>query len=179
MVQYYAARENDTNLYLSSYVPNPSSEGRFITYLSRSVFTSPEAPSDNDGNTGAIEGSDVFGYADGTTSSKFYNVGGRRQIEHVYHGLSGTAGSTPVGAWMFMGSRERSSGGPFFKDIDFQSGRAVEIYNCIFTGHTQTEAYRAGLHSFALQINGGQTPTEPNYAWMENPNDPVNNRLNK
>ena len=177
VVQYYAARENDTNLYLSAYVPNPTSEGRFIAYLSRSVFTNPEAPSDNDGNTGAIEGSDVFGHADGTTSSKFYNVGGRRQIEHVYHGLSGTAGSTPVGAWMFMGSRERSSGGPFFKDIDFQSGRAVEIYNCIFTGHTQTEAYRAGLHSFALQINGGQTPTEPNYAWMENLRDLPTNTL--
>ena len=177
IVQYYAVRENDTNLYLSSYVPNPSSEGRFIAYLSRSVFTSPEAPSDNDGNTGAIEGSDVFGYADGTTSSKFYNVGGRRQIEHVYHGLSGTAGSTPVGAWMFMGSRERSSGGPFFKDIDFQSGRAVEIYNCIFTGHTQTEAYRAGLHTFALQVNGGQAPTEPSYAWMENLRDLTTNTV--
>jgi rhamnogalacturonan endolyase len=175
VVQYYATRENDTNLYLSSYVPNPTVEGRFIAYLSRSVFTNPEAPSDNDGNTGAIEGSDVFGYADGTTSSKFYNVGGRRQIEHVYHGLAGTAGSTPVGAWMFMGSRERSSGGPFFKDIDFQSGRAVEIYNCIFTGHTQTEAYRAGLHTFALQINGGQAPTEPSYSWMENVRDPTTN----
>lgn len=177
VVQYYAVRENDTNLYLSSYVPNPSSEGRFIAYLSRSVFTNPEAPSDNDGTTGAIEGSDVFGHADGTTSSKFYNVGGRRQIEHVYHGLAGTAGSTPVGAWMFMGSRERSSGGPFFKDIDFQSGSAVEIYNCIFTGHTQTEAYRAGLHTFALQVNGGQTPTEPSYAWMENLRDLTTNTV--
>jgi len=177
VVQYYAVRENDTNLYLSSYVPNPTSEGRFIAYLSRSVFTNPEAPSDNDGTTGAIEGSDVFGHADGTTSSKFYNVGGRRQIEHVYHGLAGTAGSTPVGAWMFMGSRERSSGGPFFKDIDFQSGSAVEIYNCIFTGHTQTEAYRAGLHTFALQVNGGQTPTEPSYAWMENLRDLPTNTL--
>ncbi|MBU6310106.1 MAG: hypothetical protein KJS77_10215, partial [Planctomycetes bacterium] len=177
VVQYYAVRENDTNLYLSSYVPNPTSEGRFIAYLSRSVFSTPEAPSDNDGTTGAIEGGDVFGHADGTTSSKFYNVGGRRQIEHVYHGLAGTAGSTPVGAWMFMGSRERSSGGPFFKDIDFQSGSAVEIYNCIFTGHTQTEAYRAGLHSFALQINGGQMPTEPNYAWMENLRDLPTNTL--
>jgi len=177
VVQYYATRENDTNLYLSSYVPNPTSEGRFIAYLSRSVFVNPEDPSDNDGNTGAIEGSDVFGHADGTTSSKFYNVGGRRQIEHVYHGLSGTAGATPVGAWMFMGSRERSSGGPFFKDIDFQSGSAVEIYNCIFTGHTQTEAYRAGLHTFALQINGGQAPTEPSYAWMENIRDPTTNAV--
>jgi len=168
VVQYYAVRENDSNLYLASYVPTPTSEGRFIAYLSRSVFTNPEAPSDNDGTTGAIEGSDVFGHADGTTSSKFYNVGGRRQIEHVYHGLAGTAGSTPVGAWMFMGSRERSSGGPFFKDIDYQSSSAVEIYNCIFTGHTQTEAYRAGLHTYALQVNGGQAPTEPNYAWLEN-----------
>jgi rhamnogalacturonan endolyase len=177
VVQYYAVRENDTNLYLSSYVPNPTSEGRFIAYLSRSVFTNPEAPSDNDGTTGAIEGSDVFGHADGTTSSKFYNVGGRRQIDHVYHGLGGTAGATPVGAWMFMGSRERSSGGPFFKDIDFQAGSAVEIYNCIFTGHTQTEAYRAGLHTYALQVNGGQTPTEPSYAWLENLRDLATNTL--
>jgi len=178
VVQYYAVRENDTNLYLSSYVPNPTSEGRFIAYLSRSVFTNPEAPSDNDGTTGAIEGSDVFGHADGTTSSKFYNVGGRRQIEHVSHGLAGTAGSTPVGAWMFMGSRERSSGGPFFKDIDFQAGSAVEIYNCIFTGHTQTEPYRAGLHTYALQVNGGQAPTEPSYAWLENLRDlPTNTAL--
>jgi rhamnogalacturonan endolyase len=175
VVQYYAVRENDANLYLASYVPTPTSEGRFIAYLSRSVFTNPEAPSDNDGTTGAIEGSDVFGHADGTTSSKFYNVGGRRQIEHVYHGLTGTAGSTPVGAWMFMGSRERSSGGPFFKDIDFQSGSAVEIYNCIFTGHTQTEAYRAGLHTFALQVNGGQTPTEPTYTWLESVRDATTN----
>jgi len=171
VIQYYAVRENDTNLYLSSYVPNPSSEGRFIAYLDRNVFTNPEAPSDNAGNTGSIEGSDVFGHADGTTSSKFYNVGGRRQIDHVFHGLAGTSGSTPVGAWMFMGSRERSSGGPFFRDIDFQSGSAVEIYNCIFTGHTQTEPYRAGLHTFALQVNGGQTPTEPSYAWQENVRD--------
>ncbi|MGI9176651.1 MAG: rhamnogalacturonan lyase B N-terminal domain-containing protein [Pirellulales bacterium] len=177
VVQYYAVRENDTNLYLSSYVPNPSSEGRFIAYLERSVFTNPEAPSDNEGSTGAIEGSDVFGHADGTTSSKFYNVGGRRQIEHISHGLSGVAGSTPVGAWMFMGSRERSSGGPFFKDIDFQASSAVEIYNCIFTGHTQTEVYRAGLHTFALQVNGGQAPIEPSYAWMENVRNPTTNAL--
>ena len=177
VVQYYAVRENDTNLYLSSYVPNPTSEGRFIAYLSRSVFTNPEAPSDNDGTTGAIEGSDVFGHADGTTSSKFFNVGGRRQIDHVSHGLTGTAGSTPVGAWMFMGSRERSSGGPFFKDINYQSSSAVEIYNCIFTGHTQTEAYRAGLHTFALQVNGGQAPTEPSYTWLENLRDLATNTV--
>ena len=178
VVQYYATRENDPNLYLASYVPTPTVEGRFIAYLEKSIFTNREDPSDNNGSTGAIEGGDVFGHADGTTSSKFYNVGGRRQIEHIYHGVSGTAGSTPVGAWMFMGSRERSSGGPFFKDIDFQTGSAVEIYNCIFTGHTQTEDYRPGLHTFALQLNGGQTPTEPSYAWMENLRDlTTNDRL--
>jgi len=173
VVQYYAVRENDNNLYMASYVPNPSTEGRFIAYLQRSIFTGREAPSDNGGNTGAIEGGDVFGHADGTTSSKFYNVGGRRQIDHVYHGVTGTASGIPVGAWMFMGSRERSSGGPFFKDIDFQSGSSVEIYNCIFTGHTQTEPYRAGLHTYALQLNDGQTPTEPSYAWLEQVTDPT------
>src|SRR5437764_907264 len=79
-----------------------------------------------------------------TTTSKFYNMG-RQMIENIYHGVTGTAGGAPVGAWMFMGNREHSAGGPFFKDIDFQSSSAVEIYNCVFTGHTQTESFRQGL----------------------------------
>ncbi|HSV15249.1 MAG TPA: rhamnogalacturonan lyase B N-terminal domain-containing protein, partial [Tepidisphaeraceae bacterium] len=169
VIQYYAVRENDNNLYMASLptdVTNGPGEGRFIAYLNRSVFTTPEAPSDNAGTTGAIEGSDVFGHADGTTTSKFYNMG-RRMIDNTYHGLTGTAGTTSVGAWMFMGNREHSAGGPFFKDIDYQSDAAVEIYNCLFTGHTQTEAFRQGLQGpYAFQFTSGVAPTTPDYSWM-------------
>jgi rhamnogalacturonan endolyase len=169
VIQYYAVRKNDNNIYMASLpidVNNGPGEGRFIAYLDRNVFANPEAPSDNAGTTGAIEGSDVFGHADGTTTSKFYNMG-RRMIDNVYHGLTGTANGTSVGAWMFMGNREHSAGGPFFKDIDFQSGSDVEIYNSIFTGHTQTEPYRQGLHVYSFHFTGGALPTTPDYSWLE------------
>ncbi len=100
VIQYYAVRRNDDNIYMASLpidVNNGPGEGRFIAYLNRSVFTTPEAPSDLAGSTGAIEGSDVYGFANGTTASKFYNMG-REMIDNIYHGLTGAAGSTTVGA---------------------------------------------------------------------------------
>src|SRR5947207_13812655 len=94
---------------------------------------------------------------------------GRRMIENIYHGATGTAGGNNVGAWMFMGNRETSSGGPFFKDIDFQTtSSATEIYNCLFTGHEQTEAYRQGLKGpYSLQFTNGSAPVAPDYSWLE------------
>lgn len=169
VIQYYAVRKNDDNLYMASLptdVNNGPGEGRFIAYLSRSVFTNIEPYSDISQNVGAVEGSDVFRNADGTTASKFYNT--RDMQTNLYHGVTGAAGSTSVGAWMFMGNRETSSGGPFFKDIDFQTtSAATEIYNCLFTGHTQTEAFRQGLKGpYALQFTDGSAPVTPDYSWM-------------
>lgn len=184
VIQYYGVRRNDNNLYFASLpidVNNGPGEGRFIAYLNRSVFSNPEEPSDNAPRSAAdtvraIEGQDVFGHSDGTTSSKFFNMG-RRMIENDVHGVTGMAAGQPVGAWMFMGNRERSAGGPFFKDIDFQSSNAVEIYNCIFTGHTQTEAYRQGLHTYAMQFNDGSAPTTPDYSWLESARDAGGNPI--
>ncbi len=166
VIQYYAVRNGDNNLYMASDV-NAGGEGRFIAYLSRDVFTNIEEPSDISGNVGAVEGSDVFYMADGTTRSKFYND--RRMVENEYHGVTGAVGRLHVGAWMFMGNREHSAGGPFFKDIDFQTtSGATEIYNVLFSGHTQTEPYRYGLQGpYALQITDGSAPTTPDYSWME------------
>ena len=86
----------------------------------------------------------------------------------LYHGITGSS----VGAWMFMGNREHSSGGPFFKDIQFQTtADSTEMYNCLFTGHTQTEAYRQGLQGpYAMQFTDGSAPTTPDYSWMANLN---------
>ncbi|HUO10000.1 MAG TPA: rhamnogalacturonan lyase B N-terminal domain-containing protein [Phycisphaerae bacterium] len=169
VIQYYAVRKNDDNIYMASLptdVNNGPGEGRFIAYLSKSVFTNIEPYSDISQNVGAVEGSDVFYNADGTTASKFYNT--REMMTNIYHGVTGTN----VGAWMFMGNREHSSGGPFFKDIDFQTTTAAtEMYNCLFTGHTQTEPYRQGLQGpYAMQFTNGSTPTTPDYSWMANLN---------
>jgi rhamnogalacturonan endolyase len=167
VVQYYAVRKDDNNLYMASNV-TAGGEGRFLAYLSRDVFTNIEEPSDISGNVGSVEGSDVFFMNDGTTRSKFYNT--RRMIENEYHGVTGSSGSIDVGAWMFMGNREHSAGGPFFKDHDFQTtGGATEIYNVLFSGHTQTEPYRYGLQGpYSLQFTDGSAPVAPDYSWMEN-----------
>jgi rhamnogalacturonan endolyase len=190
VIQYYGVRENDNNLYLLSLptdVNNGPGEGRYIAYLSRSVFTAPEVPSDNAPHSAsdvvsAIEGSDVFGHTDGAatvqaTSSKFFNMG-RRMIDNTYHGLTATTGGVTVGAWMFIGNREHSASGPFMKDIDFQASTTqVELYNCIFTGHDQTEPFRQGLHTYALQLTDGSAPTMPDYSWLENVKDSSGNLL--
>ena len=166
VIHYYVGKRGDPNIYMASLptdVNNGPGEGRYIAYLDRTKFT-PETPSDNTGSTGAIEGSDVFGHADGTTSSKFFN-NGRRMIENTIHGVVGTG----IGAFMTMGNREHSAGGPFFKDIDFQSSDTqIEMYNCVFTGHTQTEAYRHGLQGpYAMMFTSGATPALPSYSFLE------------
>jgi rhamnogalacturonan endolyase len=168
IIHYYLAKKGENNVYMASLPSDVNAspgEGRFIAYLSRGVFTNLglEEPSNISANVGAVEGSDVFYESSGVTKSKFYNT--RRMIENAYHGVTGTG----VGAWMFMGNREHGAGGPFFRDIDFQTtADATELYNCLFTGHTQTEAYRQGLLGpYAMQFTDGSLPLTPDYSWME------------
>ena len=91
VVQYYIAYKGLNNIYMATYAPGPNSpspgEMRFITYTNHSVLTNAPAPSNLTGNTGAIESSDVFGFADGTTASKYY--GETEIINDAYHGLTG------------------------------------------------------------------------------------------
>jgi rhamnogalacturonan endolyase len=173
IIHYYLAKKGEDNLYMASLPSDVNAspgEGRFIAYLSKGVFTNLglEEPSNISANIGAVEGSDVFYESSGVTKSKFYNT--RKMIDNTYHGVGGViTGGNGVGAWMFMGNREHSAGGPFFKDIDFQTtSNATELYNCLFTGHTQTEAYRQGLLGpYAMQFTDGSQPVTPDYAWME------------
>jgi len=70
---------------------------------------------------------------------------------------------------MFLGNRENSSGGPFFRDIENQEGSQQEIYNYMNSGHTQTENfYRMGLHGpYALLFNEGRIPNcAPDMTWI-------------
>jgi rhamnogalacturonan endolyase len=165
VIHYYMARKNDPVIYMATYAPEMLvSSTRFITYLDWNKFPNHPQESDTSASTGAIESADVFGRANGTTASKYY--GEIRNVEHVYHGATGPS----AGAFMFVGNRERGSGGPFWKDIDFQStGAAVELYNMPYSGHSQTEAFRPGLHGpFALVLTGGGAPTTlPDYSFID------------
>src|SRR5262249_21337366 len=62
LVHYYVARRGENNIYMADYAekcPSPG-EMRFITYLSREVFTHVPAPSDNSRSDSGVEGKDVF-----------------------------------------------------------------------------------------------------------------------
>jgi rhamnogalacturonan endolyase len=169
VIQYYIARKNFNNIYMATEVPGPNSpspgEMRFITYTNHSVLVNAPAPSNNTGNSGAIESSDVFGHSDGTTTSKYY--GEYRAIDAQTYGLTGGG----FGEFMNIGNRETSSGGPFYKDIDFQTTgtQSTELYTYTFSGHSQTENFRSGLHGpYALQfVTGSTTPAPPDYSFIE------------
>jgi rhamnogalacturonan endolyase len=166
VTQYYIARQGYDNIYMATYAgsssPPTPGEMRYIFYLDRSKFNVDPA-SDIKGRT-AIEGSDVFNDpSTGYTDSKFYSS--QRNIDDPYHGVTGPG----VGAFMMIGSREKGSGGPFFKDIALQGASGEELYNYMYSGHEQTEAYRPGLQGpYALQITDGSDPVDVDYSFMDN-----------
>ena len=119
----------------------------------------------------AQSSTDILAWPDGTTRSKYYgdNIthGKDRAIDLSYSGATGPG----IGCWMVFGNRESSSGGPFFRDIENQSGDDQEIYNYMNSGHNQTEAYRLSvLHGpYALVFTNGTPPALPiDFSWIGN-----------
>jgi rhamnogalacturonan endolyase len=159
--QYYVVRNGINSIYMATFPMNEPNVGemRWITRLQSALFTSLPAESDLTGTTGAIESSDVFGMADGTTRSKYY---GRDRAKEL--GIRGITGPGR-GVFMYYGTRESASGGPFYRDIQNQT---AEVYNYMNSGHTQTEAYRLGvLHGpYVLMFTDGSTPATPDVSFM-------------
>ncbi|HTZ20466.1 MAG TPA: rhamnogalacturonan lyase B N-terminal domain-containing protein, partial [Opitutaceae bacterium] len=175
ITQYLIVRNGENTIYLATFPGQEPAVGelRWITRLSYDLLPNGPAPSNNNGNTGAIESSDVFGHADGTTTSKYYGDGvthGKdRAMDLTFSGATGTN----VGVWMVFGNRESSSGGPFFRDIENQgdgAGSDQEVYNYMNSGHNQTDAaYRLGvLHGpYALVFTTGAPPSLPiDFSWI-------------
>jgi rhamnogalacturonan endolyase len=160
---YFATRANENAIYMATYTTAEPGVGelRWITRMNGNVLTGVPAPSNNTGNTGAIESADINGHADGTTTSKYY---GNQQAKDL--SIRGVTGKN-VGVFMVYGSRETSSGGPFYRDIQNQSGGDTEVYNYMNSGHNQTENPRMGLHGpYALLFTTGATPAIPDTSWM-------------
>jgi rhamnogalacturonan endolyase len=168
LTHYLLVRQGENTIYMGTYTTAEPSVGelRWITRLQGTWFPNVPAESNNAGTTGAIESSDVFGHADGTSTSKYY--GNQRAMDLSVRGVTGNG----VGAYMVYGSRETSSGGPFYRDIQNQSGGDSEVYNYMNSGHAQTEAWRMGFHGpYALIFNDGlATPAIPDMSWMEGQN---------
>jgi rhamnogalacturonan endolyase len=168
---YLVVRSGENTIYMATFPTAEPLVGelRWITRLDQALVPNGPGPSDLSGNTGFIESTDVFGLADGTTRSKYYGDGVThakdRAMDLTYSGATGPG----IGAWMVFGSRESSSGGPFFRDIQNQAGGDQEVYNYMNSGHNQTEPNRLGvLHGpYALVFTTGAPPTLPiDFGWM-------------
>ncbi|CAM3663714.1 rhamnogalacturonan lyase B N-terminal domain-containing protein [Marinicrinis lubricantis] len=163
LTHYYSSRGGENIIYMATYITAQPSVGelRYIFRGNGNVLTNVPVHSDNRGSTGAIESSDVYGHSNGYTTSKYY--GNDQAKDLTIRGATGNG----VGVFMAYGNREKSSGGPFFRDIQFQSGGDTEIYNYMNSGHNQTEDWRLGLHGpYALVFTMGGTPSVPDFSWM-------------
>jgi rhamnogalacturonan endolyase len=173
LTHYLMVTNGLNTIFMATYVSAEPAVGelRWITRLQSAKLTNGPIPSDNRGTTNAIESSDVFGRADGTTRSKYFGDtsthGKGRAMDLTYCGATGTG----IGVWMlFDNPRESASGGPFFRDIQNQCGTDQEIYNYMNSGHNQTEAWRTNvLHGpYALVFTSGSPPALPvDYSWIE------------
>jgi rhamnogalacturonan endolyase len=160
---YYVAVSGQNNIYMATYVVSGAGELRWIQYLNRGILSDIYTPSDVDGGT-AIESTDID-LVNGQTRSKYYS--NRQAMSLTPRGVTGGG----LGVYMVYGSRESSSGGPFFRDIEQQGTSAsVEVYNYMWSGHNDTEAQRlGGLHGpYALMVAGTPTPAAPDMSFMDN-----------
>ncbi|MBD3921775.1 hypothetical protein H8B09_23635 [Paenibacillus sp. PR3] len=160
---YYASRAGENIIYMATNITQAVfGEFRYIFRGNGSVLTNRIAESMNEGAAGTAESGDVYLHADGHTSSKYY--GNERAKDLSIKGVTGNN----VGVFVAYGSREKSSGGPFYRDIQFQD---AEVYNYTFSGHAQTEPLRLGLHGpYAYIFTTGSTPSLPSYSWMSSLN---------
>jgi len=170
LIQYLMVRNGDPVIYMATYVRYEPAVGelRWITRLLYNELPHGPSQSDNNGSTGAIESTDVFGYADGHTTSKYY--GRHRALELTYTGATNNG----VGVFMVFDTRESSSGGPFYRDIENQGDGLYsdqEVYNYMNSGHEEPEAWRLGgllYGPYALAFTTGAPPKLPiDYSWIE------------
>lgn len=162
LVHYFVAVNGRNDIYLATYVDSAGGgELRWIQYLNRSVLSGINTPSDVKGGT-VIESQDID-LVDGQTRSKYYS--NRRALELTPRGVTGSG----IGVYMAYGTRESSSGGPFFRDIEQQGTSAsIELYNYLYSGHNQTEPQRLGVlyGPYALMVAGTSTPSTPDMSFL-------------
>jgi rhamnogalacturonan endolyase len=164
LTQYYAFRKNQALIGLATFITEEPRVGelRWITRLQRDKFDRVPEESRIEEGVGNVESRDVFKLADGQTRSKYY--GNQQAKDLTLRGITGPG----RGVFMVYGNRESSSGGPFFRDIQNQTGEQAEVYNYMNSGHLQTEPVRMGLHGpYALCFTHGEAPPLPDLDFMQ------------
>lgn len=164
---YYVSRYGENIIYMATHITEEPSIGclRYIFRGNSKVLTNVPVESRTIGGSGLEGGPDVFSYSNGTTTSKYY---GNEQAKDLT--IKGATGHG-VGVFMAYGNRESCVGGPFFRDIQFQSGGDTEIYNVMNHGIGATENFRMGLYGpYAYVFTNGSKPGIPDFSWMKSLN---------
>ena len=176
LTHYYIVQSGVDNIYMATYATQEPTVGelRYIFRGQFNVLPNGPAPSNNNGNSGAIESSDVFGHSNGQTTSKYY--GAERAKDLTVKGATGSG----VGVFTAFGNRESDMGGPFVRDIENQgdgSGSDQEIYNYMNSGH-HLDLTIAGVHEafrvnvlygpYAFCFTTGGTPSVPDMSFIAN-----------
>ncbi|KAK3988395.1 rhamnogalacturonase B [Cladorrhinum sp. PSN332] len=159
LTHYYVAKPDDPTIYMATHITGEISPGelRWLARLRRSAVPNGwhGDVANLDGCT-AFEGKDTFKCPNGQTRCKMYTAD--RFIEDQVHGVTGKN----VGIWMIMpgAAYETSSGGPFMRDINTQSGDDQELYWYMNSGHVRTEPWRFGLMGpYAMRFTTGAKPS--------------------
>ncbi|MBE5961569.1 MAG: hypothetical protein E7256_09340 [Lachnospiraceae bacterium] len=163
LIHYYASRYGENIIYMATYISEEPEIGclRYIFRGNGNVLTNVPTESNIVGGTGLEGGPDVFYFSNGETASKYY--GNEQAKDLTIKGCTGDG----VGVFMAYGNRETGIGGPFYRDIQFQSGTDTEIYNVMNHAIGATEDFRMGLYGpYAYVFTDGSTPGIPDFSWM-------------
>ncbi|KAH7163192.1 Rhamnogalacturonase B, N-terminal-domain-containing protein [Dactylonectria estremocensis] len=164
LTHYYVFKSGESIIYMATDTTSEPAIGelRYITRLDRSKLPDeyPFGDASNTSGGTAIEGSDVF-LVNGETRSKFYSS--ERFIDNgVYCFQSSSEDVHACVVAHASRSYEKSSGGPFFRDINTNNNgdfSALTFY--MNSNHAQTEAYRQGFHGpYALSFSRTGIPKQ-------------------
>lgn len=175
LTHYMVFANGQNTIYMGTYTVSEPAVGelRYIFRLTGLEETYPTYSygdvSDTEGGT-AIEGSDVYTVSS-QTRSKFYSS--ERFIDDSVY-CATDSGATVHACWLRPDSKatEKTSGGPFFRDINLNWGgsyHSVTYY--MNSGHVQTESYRQGFHGpyvFSFSRSGIPTASSFNVSFFDN-----------
>ncbi|KAI1187600.1 polysaccharide lyase family 4 protein [Nemania serpens] len=174
LTHYLVFRNGAANIWMGTSINKEPSVGelRYIFRLTGLTSAYPYGDVSNTAGGSVVEGSDVY-MVNGQTRSKFYSS--ERFIDEKVYCATDSGGS--VHACFLRPNHqatEKSSGGPFFRDISLNYGgdyHSVTYY--MNSGHVPTESYRTGFHGpyvFAMTRSGIPDASSTDVSFFESLN---------
>ncbi|OTA55936.1 polysaccharide lyase family 4 protein [Hypoxylon sp. EC38] len=163
VTHYYVAKPDDPTIYMATYITGEVNPGELRWLARLRQETLPTGVHGDVGNTigcTAFEGKDTFRCSNGQTRCKMYTSD--RFIDDQVHVNWMLISLHNAAVWMIMPDTayETSSGGPFMRDINSQTGSDQELYWYMNSGHVRTEPWRFGLMGpYAMRFSKGDKPS--------------------